>query len=153
MVAAKASRNEVLAMKWMGCVLALACLAACSSSGEDGANSFAPEPYTTVTSDTGKLRVEVRTAPDQPPSRGALRAQLVVVDDVTGTPRGDVSVSVLPWMAAMGHGTSVTPTVTPRGDGTYELSDLMLFMPGRWELRLTISGAVADSAAPILDVQ
>jgi hypothetical protein len=51
-----------------------------------------------------------------------------------------------PFMPDHGHGTGVKAVVTPTGsDGRYEVAPLYLFMPGYWEVTLTVqTGAVRD---------
>lgn len=78
--------------------------------------------------------MEVRTAP-QPPSRGAITTLLSVSSD--GAPATGLALHVTPWMPAMGHGASVEPTVVERGGGDYLVDDLVLPMPGVWELRVS----------------
>jgi hypothetical protein len=67
-------------------------------------------------------------------------------------PLDGVDVAAVPWMPAMGHGASVTPTVTAAGRGAYVLHDVDCFMPGSWELRTTFSGKVDDRATITLDI-
>jgi hypothetical protein len=51
-------------------------------------------------------------------------------------------ITAKPFMPDHGHGSSVTPSVTPMGsDGTYQVTDLDLFMPGIWQVTLTITPA------------
>ncbi len=127
-----------------GLVLALSC-AACSSPAAP------PSGVVAVTSASGALRVEVRTSP-QPPVRGTNGAELTVTNVADGTPRDGLTVAVVPWMAAMNHGSSTIPTVTAAGGGRYEVADLDLFMPGHWVLRADFSGPVQDHAEPALDI-
>ncbi|MFT3712399.1 MAG: hypothetical protein QM817_32530 [Archangium sp.] len=47
------------------------------------------------------------------------------------------SLEVVTWMPAMGHGSSVEPVVERDGDG-FNVSQLVLTMPGTWELRCTL---------------
>jgi hypothetical protein len=55
-------------------------------------------------------------------------------------------------MPLMGHGSSVTPLVKETGGGVYEVSDVVLFMPGLWELRTTLTGEVSDHVAPQFEI-
>ena len=128
---------------------------ACSASeGAGNADAgFPRSPYVSLVSDSGKLRIEIRTAPDQPPTRGTSSVEMRVVEVATETPVDGIAFTVVPWMPAHGHGSSVKPTVTAAGGGRYVLTNVDLFMPGRWELRTTFSGGANDSAAPAFDVQ
>jgi hypothetical protein len=124
---------------------------ACSSASPTTDGSFPADPYQTLTSDSGQLRVEVRTGPDQPPQHGLCSVELRFTDAKTGAPAaGDVA--VVPWMPAHNHGASVLPSVAPSGPGRYTVQNLELFMPGTWELRTTLTGATSDHATPTLDV-
>lgn len=107
---------------------------------------------TTATSESGALHVEVRTAPNQPPTSGVSTVELRVVDR-TGAPFDGLSIAVTPWMPAMGHGTPTEAVVTARGGGVYSVANVDLIMPGRWELRCAISGPVTDRLTLALDVQ
>jgi hypothetical protein len=105
---------------------------------------FAQEPFQTVVSASGQLHVEVRWSPAVP-ARGADAVELTVMD-ATGVPVDGVAASVVPWMPAHGHGTSVRPVSTPGGPGVVVATPVYLYMPGEWQLRVTLSGAADDSA-------
>jgi hypothetical protein len=136
---------------------ALTGLAACgapSSSDSSGSlTSFPSTPLQTVTSSTGALSIEVRTGPEQPPPLGQSAAQLTVEDATTLAPVDGLDLTVVPWMPAMGHGSSVSPTVTPMGGGVYLVTNLYLYMPGTWQLRTTLVGQGTDSVTPEFTVQ
>jgi hypothetical protein len=123
----------------------------CSSSAPVETVGFTAAPLVTTASATQKLTIDVRTSP-QPPEVGMQSAQLVITDSATGKPVSDLSMAVVPWMPAMGHGTSIVPTVSNKGAGVYQIDQLSLFMPGEWELRLTFDGSVADTANPAFNV-
>jgi hypothetical protein len=97
-------------------------------------------------SDSGKLQIEASTGPDQPPTRGVSTVSLDISDATTGEPADGLEVAVVPWMPAMGHGTSVKPAVEAKGNGRYVVSRVNMYMGGKWDLRITISGAATDSA-------
>lgn len=71
-------------------------------------------------------------------------AQNVAVDGLTLT--------VTPFMPAMGHGSPANPSVQPQGNGIYRLSSVMLEMSGYWVLNVTISGTVTDQVTIGFDV-
>jgi hypothetical protein len=75
------------------------------------------------------------------------------VHDAGGAPLGGLSLVVVPWMSAHGHGASASPTVVDEGNGRYWLRDVDLFMPGDWDLRVQISGAVHTQVDARLEVQ
>jgi hypothetical protein len=73
-------------------------------------------------------------------TRGNYMLQYVITSTATGAAVDDLDLDIVPWMPAMGHGTSQVPTITGLGSGTYELDDVDLYMPGLWQLRTTSSG-------------
>jgi YtkA-like len=143
-------RNEVLFS------LALLTAAASGCGGNDTSTSpttsFPADPYLVVTSEQGKLAIEVRTGPSQPPGRGETDMQLTVRDAAGALVEG-LDIQATPWMPAMGHGTSVTPMVSGGEAGTYFLRNVSMYMAGVWEVRTTFSGSVMDSATPVFEVR
>jgi hypothetical protein len=127
-----------------------AILAACSSgTTTTSTGDFPKDALATATSDGGSLHIEVRSSP-QPPPRGTCTMQVILTGP--SGPADGVDVAVVPWMDAMGHGASVKPSVTAAGGGKYIVSNVSMFMPGTWSLRLTFSGAVNDKATVPVDV-
>jgi hypothetical protein len=106
----------------------------------------------TVTSDSGSLHVELTSTPN-PPVVGTNRVELTVTRASDGAPQEGLSVDVLPWMPAMDHGTSTTPTVTAEGGGKYLVTNLYFFMAGTWVLKTNFSGPVSDHAEPTFELQ
>ena len=143
---ARAHRGAAAAMS----TLLGACASSSSPDGTVRAHTFGGDAYASSTTDDGALRVAVRTDPEPPP-RGTCDVELTVTER-DGTPADGLGVSVVPWMPAMGHGASTTPSVTPEGGGRYVLSRVNMFMPGEWELRCTFSGTVNTHATPVLTV-
>jgi hypothetical protein len=133
----------------LGGVALLACSGTATPTETVG---FTASPLVSTTSAAGSLTLDVRTSP-QPPIQGLQEAQLVVTDTKSGAPVDGLSITVVPWMPAMGHGTSLLPTVLPKGGGVYEIDQLSLFMAGEWELRLTFTGPTNDTANPAFEVQ
>lgn len=128
-------------------------LVACGSSGaeaSDGTVTFPREALTKVTSEGGNAQIEVRLAP-QPPVRGVNVVELTITDPA-GKPLPSLTVGITPWMTAHGHGASTTPEVKATGAGHYVATDVNLFMPGRWDLRITLAGETNDRATATLDV-
>jgi hypothetical protein len=112
--------------------------------------SFGADPDQTISTDSGNLTIEVRFSPS-PPSIGTDASQLTF-KDANGAALTGLSVGVVPWMPAHGHGTSVDPTVSETTPGTFVANPLYLFMPGSWELRVTISGTVDDTAKAAFEI-
>ena len=112
--------------------------------------TFAADPDQTLTSDSGALNVAVRFSP-RPPAVGEDAAELSFTD-ANGAPVTGLGLTVIPWMPAHGHGTSVNPTVMETTPGTFVASPLYLFMPGSWELRMTTTGSVDDTATAAFEL-
>jgi hypothetical protein len=129
-----------------------ACVFGCGAApaGDAPPLSFSATPAETVTSDAGGLRIEVRWSPATP-VRGQNAAELTFLDG-NGDVVDGLGVGVLPWMPAHGHGTSVEPDVTPAGPGVVVASRVYLYMPGAWQLRMTISGKVDDAAIATVQI-
>ena len=127
-----------------GLALASGCTGETESAGDP--NTFPAAALTTMDSDAGDLFIEVRTAPQQPPGRGVSNVDLHIVATVGKVPLDALVVSATPWMPDMGHGASVEPTVSNKYIGHYLVSDVEMFMPGRWELRISTTGVAEDSA-------
>jgi hypothetical protein len=138
-------------------VIACAAGGGCSSAPASGttstadASAFSGAPIASFATDAGKLHVDLRSAPDTPPSRGVESLELTVTT-AAGGPADGLTIAVVPWMPAMGHGASVQPAVTAKGGGKYVVDDVDFFMPGQWQLRMTFSGAVEDHATPVLQI-
>jgi hypothetical protein len=101
-----------------------------------------------ATSASGALLIEARTPDGEPPGRGVNAFDIGVVRTDTGESFDGLDLSLTPWMPAMGHGTVVRPVVAALGGGHYRADNVYLFMPGLWELRLSITGPLEDDAAP-----
>jgi hypothetical protein len=132
---------------------ALVSSAGCSSSpATEAPGTFPATPFASVVSASGTLHVDVRSSPTQPPQLGDGAWSYTITDTVSGMPATGLSLNVVPWMPAMGHGTSTVPSVSEMGGGVYIIDDVVLFMPGQWELRTTISGVADDKLVVSADV-
>jgi hypothetical protein len=139
----------------VACVLLSGCGSSDSASSSPSCTSqseFPSDPLATVTSASGKLNVTLHSAPYQPLITGVQCVELVVTDPSTGASVDGLSVSMTPWMPAMGHGSSVTPILTPVGEGRYVFTNVSLVMAGQWQLRTKFSGQVNDSVDPTFHV-
>jgi hypothetical protein len=139
----------------LACALALSLTLACSGSSGNAPGADAVFPAAaleTALSSTGSLMIEVRTSPDQPPSHGVLTVEFFVKNAGDSAPVDGLVMSAEPWMPSHGHGASVRPTVTPRGNGRYVLTNVDLYMPGSWQLRTAIAGPLSDRVDVPLDV-
>lgn len=98
----------------------------------------------------------------QPGASNLISARLVTIDpapalvgtnhwvvelrDAAGAPIETTSLTVKPFMPLHGHGASVVPTVVSRGQGTYDIDNVVLFMPGLWQITLSVDAPTHDSA-------
>lgn len=132
----------------------IACVAGgCGGGGptEGPALVFSGPPALSVASVSGALTVAVRFSPESPVV-GLDAAELTIADS-KAAPAVGLTVIVVPWMPAHGHGTSTMPAVSETSPGVYVATPLSLFMPGQWELRTTLSGPIDDTVAPSLVVE
>lgn len=125
---------------------------AAESQAAESPGTFPATPLMSVVSASGALRVEVRSSPTQPPELGNGSWSYTIMDTASEKPATGLSLAVVPWMPAMGHGTSTVPSVSDMGDGVYVIDDVVLFMPGQWALRTSISGAETDNLVVNVDI-
>lgn len=127
---------------------------------------FPGAPALTVASASGQLSIDLWWSPPQP-TVGYDAAQLAI-NDADGAPVTGLSLTVVPFMPAHGHGASVDPQVSETSPGVYVATPLDFFMAGHWELMTAIAraadggagdaggvgnvGAIDDSAEPTVDV-
>jgi len=86
---------------------------------------------------TGALSIKLMEATPAPPQKQSNALVLQVVD-AAGMPVDGATLSVTPFMPDHGHGSSVKPTVTAKGGGVYDVSNVYLPMPGLWRLTVTV---------------
>lgn len=132
-------------------LLASVVIVSCSDSASSESSEFPEAALATVSSTTGALNIEIRTTPDQPPTRGTIEVEFRV-HDTSGKAVSGLALDVQPWMPAHGHGASVVPSVTDEGDGRYVAKNVTLFMAGSWELRTTVSNEPGESWSLPLEI-
>jgi hypothetical protein len=94
--------------------------------------------------DSGALSFAIETATPAPPLKGN-NSWTVQILDGSGAPVTGATMTAVPFMPDHGHGTQVTPVVTPAGDA-YTVAPLYLFMPGLWQVTLTATSAAGDDS-------
>lgn len=114
------------------------------------APEFSGPVQQTETSASGQLRVDVRWSP-QLPAVGTAAAELAITE-ATGAPVAGLSLAGVLWMPAHGHGASVQPALNEAAPGVFIATPLYFFMPGAWELRLTMSGSFDDTATIAIEL-
>ena len=84
----------------------------------------------------GNITVSIVDADPAPPARYS-NTWMIEVRDADG-PLTGADVSAAPDMPDHGHGAQAVQ-VTPQTDGKFELKPLNLFMPGYWEIPITVT--------------
>lgn len=113
----------------------------------DGQTVDTYAPGMTKPSEGGHFTVVLVESTMVPPDRGDNRFKLRVVDSA-GNAVPDATVVVRPWMPNHGHGStpeSFTPIATGN-PGELEVGPINFFMPGLWELRVTVSSVAMDAS-------
>ncbi len=143
-----------------------ACTTSSGSSGASGAVADAQASDATVTcqkdarvdtyvanlakaSTSGGLKVTLVASEPAPPSVGT-NAWTLRVTDGAGAPMSNAPLSIASFMPDHGHGSSVKAVITPKGDGSYSVTPVYLFMPGVWRVTFALP---ATDAAPAEEVQ
>ena len=125
----------------------------CGSSPAGATAGVFPEaPLMSIASASGALHIDVRSSPTQPPEIGTSSWSYTITDEASGKPATGLSLDIVPWMPAMGHGTSTVPSVSDAGGGVYLIDEVVLFMPGQWDLRTAVSGAEDDKLVVSVDL-
>jgi hypothetical protein len=107
---------------------------------------------TSLVSRSGALHIDVASAPKDAPIRGSNRIYFDVSATDGGEPVDGLAMHMVPFMPAMGHGSGSEPSSSELGAGRYEFDDVLLTMPGVWELRTAIDGTESDYVVPRFDV-
>jgi len=105
----------------------------------EGAAEPSALPYpASATSSAGSFLVVATEPGGAPIVRGVhdFDVQIQRVGDTT--PATGLSLDVIPWMPAMGHGAPYDGDSIEVGDGRYRLEGISLFMAGVWELRVAL---------------
>jgi len=119
----------------------------CGSSGGGGAAplAFVGEPSLQLPTMPSGYATHWRFSPSAL-ARGSNAAEIQVMG-LDGAPLSGWQVSLVPWMPAHGHGTSVAAHVHEVSPGVYVAQPLYLYMGGRWELRTTLAPPLATTEA------
>lgn len=125
------------------------CIIACSGTDKAPGNDAAKdecaaqaslEPLAAGSSQLGEngVQVELVALIPEPVARFE-NTWSVRVSDASARPRDDAQITVTPWMPSHRHGSGRAVAVTPSGSGTFELAPIDLWMPGYWEVQLTLA--------------
>ncbi len=105
------------------------------------------EPYVSGMEKTGgSVIVQFTSANPAPPAKGSNVWTLKVLRGADRSPLSGAKVVVTPFMPDHGHGASGTPVIDDKGDGSYEVRDIYLSMPGYW--RTTVSVTPSGESTP-----
>lgn len=116
-----------------------------SSSGGSGGACASDTRKDTFTAGIAKqgagVSVKILEATPAPPAKGTNVMTLQILD-AAGKPLDGASVQVSPFMPDHGHGSAVTPVITPAGsDGRYAVDKVYLAMAGLWTLTVRVTPA------------
>jgi hypothetical protein len=131
-------------------VLPMLVLAGCVGGGEEVHPTLRAGQPLEIESEAGLVRLEVQPLGAEALRQGDNRLRVRVTDlEGSGDP---ILTDASAFMPAHGHG--VRAAVLPlEAETEYEVADLALFMPGRWEVRLDCRvGALEDGATFVADV-
>jgi hypothetical protein len=103
-------------------------------------------PNLTRASASGAFQAILLESTPAPPARGSDEWTVKIVD-VNAAPQDGLTVTAAPFMPDHNHPSTIKPVVTPLGGGAYTMTPLYLYMPGYWEITLTLqpSGGAKDS--------
>jgi YtkA-like len=117
----------------------------------DETRAVAYAPNLTRTSDSGAFQAVLLEGVPAPPARGTNTWTLKIID-AEGVAQDGLAMTVAPYMPDHRHPSTIKAAVTPIGGGEYSMAPLYFFMPGYWEIRLTVQpagGAVDKIVFPI----
>lgn len=93
------------------------------------------------TSDDGTITVTFVDADPAPPAKGNNTWTVQIDEENVGAVKG-ATIETTAYMPDHGHTSPIKPTATAVDDaGTYEITPINLFMPGIWEITLTVTPA------------
>ena len=105
-------------------------------------------PNLTVTSASGALDFILLNSNPAPPA-AETNVWSIKITSSSGVSQPNITATVLPFMPDMGHGTSIVPSMTSNGDGTYAVQPLYLFMAGVWTITFTTVPASGPSDSAV----
>lgn len=142
----------MLAIGWL--------VAACAGAAPDASSEFSNDPSAVVESTKGRLHAALYTSPSTNPVRGNNQVQLALFPNESSSgessleeaPLTDLDIKLTTLMPAMGHGGPQQPKLVAVEGERYVFHNVVLNMPGRWQLRVSISGEVNDQLVFEFDV-
>ncbi len=95
----------------------------------------------------GAVTITFVDADPAPPAKGN-NTWTVTIEDAAGDPIGGATIETTAYMPDHGHTSPIKPAATSLDDkGTYQIDPVNLFMPGIWEVTLTVTptGGTAEA--------
>jgi len=105
----------------------------------------------TAEGESGAVQAELMDA-DNIPAEQFLNQWEVQLQEPDGTPITDASLTVTSFMPAHSHDGRKRTTITELEDGRFDVEDINLWMPGPWEVRLTVESESAGEDYIVFDV-
>ena len=96
---------------------------------------FSPEWSVSGVRYTVSLTEAVPTLPE----RGVNQWRVSLSEMRSGELIDQCQIILTPYMPDHGHGSPLTPSVTPLSDGIYLIEEIAFTMPGLWEMRFDVS--------------
>lgn len=142
-----------MSVRWLCfAVSSVLCGVACSGAGSASeAAYFSGGPTAITTSDASDLRVALYTSPRENPVRGKNSVRLDITAE-NAELRSELDVRLKTLMPAMGHGSGTQPELVEIDGHRYTFENVVLHMPGVWELRVEVSGDIQDELVFEFDV-
>ena len=94
-------------------------------------------PNLTRASASGAYQAVLVASDPAPPIKGT-NVWTVQILDAGGVPQDGLAMTASPFMPDHNHPSTVKALVTPMGGGDYVVKPLYLYMPGYWEVTLSL---------------
>jgi hypothetical protein len=120
---------------------------ACSSEATTTPGSFSQTPAAVKRSEQRQFEIALYSSPTDVPVRGENHVRLELSHETDGGLA--ITPTLVTFMPAMGHGSGVTPELTEIEGPYYTFEDVVLNMPGRWELRLELQTEGLDGSTAV----
>ena len=139
------------------CILIVVGLAltGCKTTNASGQKMYKPELVQHIrgssfkATERGYYTAELVTKP-KPPIVGENSAQLII-HDYKATDRGGLTITATPYLPAKDMTSESPVSVKDAGRGLYLLEGIKITEPGKWQMKLTISGP-EETDSVVLDL-
>jgi hypothetical protein len=93
---------------------------------------------------SGLFSISLDSISPNPVTKGDNEWTIHIVDS-NGSAVDGATLTIKPFMPDHNHGSSIRPLATPSGNGAYQISRLNLFMPGIWQISVTVTSSTGTS--------